>query len=76
MPGGGNILISAEEINTDKYKVKADNDCSSFIKLQFSDTGVGIPEEYLKKIFDPFFSTKQTGHGLGLATVLFNNQTS
>ena len=69
MPGGGNILISAEEINTDKYKVKADNDCSSFIKLQFSDTGVGIPEEYLKKIFDPFFSTKQTGHGLGLATV-------
>lgn len=36
------------------------------IVLGFSDTGNGIPEEYLNKIFDPFFSTKSSGTGLGL----------
>lgn len=35
--------------------------------IQISDTGVGIPEEHLKKLFSPFFSTKPDGNGLGLA---------
>ncbi|UCF70484.1 MAG: HAMP domain-containing protein, partial [candidate division WOR-3 bacterium] len=38
------------------------------IEIEFEDTGKGIPDEYLKKIFDPFFSTKGAkGSGLGLA---------
>jgi len=34
--------------------------------VEFSDTGYGIPREHLKKNFDPFFSTKGSGHGTGL----------
>lgn len=36
------------------------------IFIQFSDSGCGIPEEQINKIFDPFFSTKPNGTGLGL----------
>lgn len=41
-----------------------------YIQLEIQDSGSGINEETMKKIFDPFFSTKKTGHGLGLAAVL------
>ncbi len=37
------------------------------IQLIIRDTGIGIPEEYLKKIYDPFFTTKKDGTGMGLA---------
>ncbi len=40
-----------------------------YVKLSVEDTGVGIPSEHLGKIFDPYFTTKQSGSGLGLATV-------
>lgn len=38
-----------------------------FVKVVIRDTGVGISEEALGKIFEPYFSTKQTGFGIGLA---------
>jgi two-component system NtrC family sensor kinase len=37
------------------------------VEIAFSDTGVGIPMEQIKKIFQPFFTTKEEGTGLGLA---------
>jgi hypothetical protein len=37
------------------------------VKVSIVDEGVGIPEEHLSKIFDPYFTTKQCGSGLGLA---------
>ncbi len=40
-----------------------------YVKITFKDNGPGIPEEARAKIFDPYFTTKETGNGLGLATV-------
>ena len=39
------------------------------MELEVSDTGNGIPPEHLSRIFEPYFSTKRTGMGLGLAIV-------
>lgn len=70
MPNGGELTIKtyAEEISkfgrrkTDMFKQG-----SEVVDIEFRDTGEGIPEEKLKKIFDPFFSTKEGGTGLGLS---------
>ncbi len=56
MDGGGTIDVRVEEQN-------------GFYSVEFQDTGYGIDEENLKKIFNPFFTTKDKGSGLGLAIV-------
>ena len=38
-----------------------------YAQIEFTDTGCGIPGEYLEDIFNPFFTTKSTGSGLGLS---------
>jgi nitrogen-specific signal transduction histidine kinase/CheY-like chemotaxis protein len=61
MPQGGRITLRAGNI-------AALPGGDSFVKISVTDTGVGIPEQYLPRIFDPYFTTKQQGSGLGLAT--------
>jgi PAS domain S-box-containing protein len=65
MPQGGILEICAESLN-----LKADNEVSlpegPYVKLSFHDQGVGIPRDHLSKIFDPYFTTKYDGSGLGL----------
>jgi two-component system sensor histidine kinase AtoS len=56
MPEGGRLDLSA--------RVSEDN---LWMKLSVRDSGIGIPPEDLKKLFDPFFSTKEGGIGLGLS---------
>jgi signal transduction histidine kinase len=42
---------------------------TGYVVLKISDTGAGIPKEYLGRIFDPFFTLKESGTGLGLSVV-------
>ncbi len=42
----------------------------TFVTLEVSDTGCGMPPEVLERIFDPFYTTKFTGRGLGLSAML------
>ena len=67
MPGGGKLFITAEEalLSTTAHPHLADG---AYLKLSIADSGCGIPESQLEKIFDPYFSTKSGGTGLGLAT--------
>jgi PAS domain S-box-containing protein len=68
MPEGGKIYIKAENIILPKENLLHLSE-GKYIKITLQDEGIGIPEEYLPRIFDPYFSTKQEGSGLGLATV-------
>jgi PAS domain S-box-containing protein len=73
MPRGGKIIIeiSAVEFDESIKHQYAQARPGSFVCLNVSDTGSGIPPEILPKIFEPFFTTKEVGKGtgLGLATV-------
>jgi CheY-like chemotaxis protein len=53
-PDGGTLVVNIEP-------------GSGGVSLEVQDSGVGIPEEDLSRVFDPFFSTKETGNGLGLS---------
>lgn len=67
MPDGGTIKVHAENQTLESENgVPLRN--GSYVRISFEDKGVGIQEEYLSKIFDPYFTTKQRGSGLGLAT--------
>ena len=53
-----------------RHPVDWQPDNNPYACLELADTGSGIPDEDLEKLFDPFFSTKFTGRGLGLSVVL------
>ncbi len=63
MPDGGELKIEANPITINS----SDGSKKGFVKIIISDTGKGIPPHILPKIFDPFFSTKPKGIGLGLS---------
>jgi PAS domain S-box-containing protein len=67
MPGGGTLTITGanEKLQTGN---SFNLDAGLYIRLEIHDTGCGISPEGLAKIFDPYFSTKISGTGLGLAT--------
>ena len=68
MPEGGAICISAanETVAADTSRPLTPGD---YVHISVTDTGTGIKADHLAKIFDPYFTTKQQGSGLGLSTV-------
>jgi len=68
MPQGGLLTIEAKNLIIDRREALP-LEKGQYIRISFADTGEGIPEELLSKIFDPYFTTKESGNGLGLATV-------
>jgi CheY-like chemotaxis protein len=71
MPGGGRLTIEARNLRADETYTRQHPSVRSgdYVQLIVSDDGIGIPPDIREHIFDPFFSTKSTGTGLGLAVV-------
>lgn len=72
MPGGGDLYIQTLNVTLAEAYVKPFGiSPGRFVKISVTDTGTGMDAVVLKKIFDPFFSTKDKsqGSGLGLASV-------
>jgi PAS domain S-box-containing protein len=74
MSEGGTVTVTASN-----ETVEADNDLpvskGRYVKISIADNGKGIPAEVIPKIFDPYFTTKEGGSGLGLSIVhsIINN---
>lgn len=68
MPGGGTLAIKAENLTLEAQN-KALLTPGEYVMLSFADGGCGISKEDQKKVFDPYFTTKPGGSGLGLASV-------
>jgi signal transduction histidine kinase len=70
-----NLLLNAQNAVSDggTVAIRLSHDRESWsIRLEVEDNGCGIREEVRKKIFQPFFTTRTNGTGLGLATCLKN----
>ncbi|MHB8104106.1 MAG: PAS domain S-box protein [Dehalococcoidales bacterium] len=67
MPLGGTLKISAENLNLKKADVTL-LPGGNYVCIHISDTGIGMSAENLQRIFEPYFTTKQRGSGLGLTT--------
>ena len=76
MPQGGTIKISAENITVDasnRSSVNGGEEWDSvegkYVKIRIADSGSGMDDDIIEKIFDPYFTTKSRGSGLGLSSV-------
>jgi len=73
MPGGGSLIIRTQTAQVDEA-IKRGPELmppGDYVCVEVADTGTGIPRDYVARIFEPFFSTKEVGAGtgLGLSTV-------
>ncbi len=66
MPDGGKLFVRAENITLDENAAPLAP--GNYVRIFFQDTGSGIPADALSRIFDPYFTTKKKGSGLGLAS--------
>src|SRR5208283_402742 len=68
MPMGGTIVITAKNVHASKKGILQLPKEGKYVEISVQDNGIGISDEHLSKIFDPYFTTKAKGSGLGLAT--------
>lgn len=68
MPGGGTLCFTTKNVTSSENDMQTEE-----IRIEIKDTGIGMDQETLAKIFDPLFTTKQRGEGtgLGLTSVLY-----
>lgn len=70
MPSGGTLHVTCRNFSYNQNSPEDVPDLApgDYVQIAIRDEGIGIPENYLKRIFDPYFTTKPKGNGLGLAT--------
>ena len=68
MPGGGSLTVEAVNVALDPGNRQRLPE-GRYVRLSFADQGCGMSEEVQQKIFDPYYTTKSGGTGLGLASV-------
>ena len=67
MPSGGELVIKTANMDNHHNAVTGtDNGDSKFVSISITDTGIGMSAETIKKIYDPFYTTKEMGRGTGL----------
>jgi two-component system, NtrC family, sensor kinase len=59
LPQGGKVTFST-------FLLQSGDGAFDRVRVEVRDNGIGIPEAHLQSIFDPFFSTKESGSGIGL----------
>ncbi len=70
MPGGGRLSVHTSDIELTEGQTRGQLDLTPgpYVRIAVSDTGSGIPADALPHVFEPFFTTREGGTGLGLAT--------
>jgi PAS domain S-box-containing protein len=68
MPDGGTLTITTGNftLGVPEAMARGVERAGDYVAIEVSDTGTGIPQAHLDRIFDPFFSTKEVGRGTGL----------
>lgn len=71
---GGVLEVRLDEVQLDEEAVKKYHEIppGTYLRLSVSDTGHGIPKIVMKRIFDPYFTTKDTGEGTGLGLAVIH----
>ena len=67
MPSGGMLAVRATNLDELPQGIECEPN-QKFVCIEFVDNGVGIPKQFREKIFDPYWTSKKKGSGLGLAT--------
>ncbi len=71
MPKGGLVTVSTSTVDpqNERFRAEGNGSGSSYVVLEVRDTGHGFGEDVRSRLFEPYFTTKEHGTGLGLATV-------
>ena len=70
MPNGGTLKLEVENFNLTDNTSFYDLEPGHYVKLSIKDTGEGIKEENLERVFEPYFTTKDIGKGTGLGLAM------
>ncbi len=71
MPRGGTLVIETEQVEIDEHYINTHSYITPglYARLAITDTGTGMSDEIIDQVFEPFYTTKESGTGLGLSTV-------
>ena len=68
LPPGGTLMIETANVTIDKALAMIDSAAApgDYVSIEVRDNGIGMSPQVMAKVFDPYFTTKETGYGVGL----------